>query len=95
MHCPFSELLWAIMNILLNIGDYACHRSTGNVGKVVAYGHQVIDSVYLPTLKVEVQVVNETGVKKRTFIEDVFQEWMRVDQGGKLGEQTDKDLAIA
>lgn len=63
------------MNIMLNIGDSAYHRSTGNIGKVVAYGHQMVDGVYLPTLTVEVQVVNESGKQKRIFIEDVFQEW--------------------
>ena len=94
MHCPSSKGLWAIMNILLNIGDYAHHRSTGSVGKVIAYGHQVVDGVYLPTLKVEVQVVNESGRKKRTFIEDVFQEWMRVEPSHP-GKPTQTDLAIA
>ncbi|MEQ8975856.1 MAG: hypothetical protein RIE73_36420 [Coleofasciculus sp. C1-SOL-03] len=80
---------------MLNIGDYAHHRSTGNVGKVVAYGHQTVEGVYLPTLKVEVQVVNESGKKTRTFIEDVFQEWMQVEQGVHLGKPTETDLAIA
>lgn len=88
-------MLVGTMNIMLNIGDYAHHRSTGNVGKVVAYGHQIVDGVYLPTLKVEVQVVNERGKKKRIFIEDVFQEWMQVEQGVHPRKPTETDLAIA
>ncbi len=80
---------------MLNIGDYAHHHSTGNVGKVVAYGHQIVDGVYLPTLKVEVQVVNESGKTKRIFIEDVFQEWMQVEQGVHPEKPTETDYAIA
>lgn len=80
---------------MLNIGDYAHHRSSGNAGKVVAYGHQIVDGVYLPTLKVEVQVVNESGKKTRIFIEDVFQEWMQVEQGVHPRKPTETDLAIA
>lgn len=36
---------------MLKIGDYAHHQTTGQVGQVVAYGHQVLDGVYQTTLE--------------------------------------------
>lgn len=64
------------MNTLLNIGDYALHKTTGKIGQVVAYGHEMIDNAYLATLKVE--VVDDTEMNKRTFVEDVTSNWMPV-----------------
>jgi hypothetical protein len=62
------------MKTMLNIGDYAIHKTTGNFGQVVAYGHEIIDSAYLATLKVE--VVDNTGMRKKTFVEDLTSNWM-------------------
>ncbi len=67
------------MKTMLNVGDYALHKITGKLGQVVAHGHEMIDSVYLPTLKVE--VVNDTEVNHKTFVEDVTSEWVLVEQG--------------
>jgi hypothetical protein len=64
------------MKIMLNIGDYALHKTTGKFGQVVAYGHEMIDSAYLATLKVE--VVDDTEMNKRTFVEDLTSNWMPV-----------------
>jgi hypothetical protein len=64
------------MKIMLNIGDYALHKTTGKFGQVVAYGHEMIDSAYLATLKVE--VVDDTEMNKRTFVEDLTNNWMPV-----------------
>ncbi len=66
----------SLMKTMLNIGDYALHKTTGNFGQVVAYGHEIIDSAYLPTLKVE--IVNDTGMRKRTFVEDLSSQWVPV-----------------
>jgi hypothetical protein len=52
------------MKTMLNIGDYAIHKTTGNFGQVVAYGHEIVDSVYLATLKVEVIDSNWLPIKK-------------------------------
>ncbi len=59
---------------MLNIGDYAIHKTTGDCGQVVAYGHEIVDSAYLPTLKVE--LVSNTEMSKRTFVEDLTSNWM-------------------
>jgi hypothetical protein len=63
---------------MLNIGDYALHKTTGKLGQVVAYGHEMRESAYLPTLKVE--VVNEAGIGQRTFVEDVSNQWVQVEK---------------
>lgn len=64
---------------MLNVGDYPLHKITGKLGQVVAHGHKMIDSVYLPTLKIE--VVNDTEVNHKTFVEDVTSEWVLVEKG--------------
>lgn len=33
-----------------NIGDVVIHQKTRRIGKVVGYGHQIVDAVYQPTL---------------------------------------------
>jgi hypothetical protein len=66
------------MKTMLKIGDYALHKITGKLGQVVAYGHEMLDSVYLPTLKVE--VVSETGMGQRTFVEDLTSKWVLVEK---------------
>ena len=65
-----------LMNSMLNIGDYALHKATGKIGQVVAYGHEMIDNAYLATLKVE--VVDDTQINKKRFVEDVTSNWMPV-----------------
>jgi hypothetical protein len=67
------------MKTMLNIGDYALHKATGKFGQVVAYGHEIIDSAYLATLKVE--VVDDAQINKKTFVEDVTSNWMPVQPG--------------
>lgn len=66
------------MKTMLKIGDYVRHLSTGDLGQVVAYGHEILDSAYLPTLKVE--VVNNTEINRKTFREDVSSSWVLVEQ---------------
>ena len=66
------------MNTILKIGDYALHKTTGKLGQVVAYGHEILDSAYLPTLKVE--VVSDTGIDRRTFVEDLSSKWVPVQK---------------
>jgi len=67
-----------LMKTMLEIGDYALHEITGKLGQVVAYGHEMIDSAYLPTLTVE--VVSDTGMGQKTFVEDLTSRWVPVDK---------------
>ncbi|HEY9673321.1 MAG TPA: hypothetical protein V6D11_17895 [Waterburya sp.] len=66
------------MKTMLNIGDYALHKTTGKLGQVVAYGHEIIDSVYHATLKVE--VVSGAGMSRRNFVEDLSSQWLPVKE---------------
>ncbi len=63
---------------MLNIGDYALHKTTGKLGQVVAYGHEILDSAYLPTLKVE--VISDTEIDQRNFLEDLYNKWVPVEK---------------
>lgn len=66
------------MKSMLSIGDYALHKITGKLGQVVAYGHEILDSAYLPTLRVE--IANDTRVGQRSFVEDLTSRWMPVEK---------------
>ncbi len=66
------------MKTMLKIGDYVSHLPTGTCGQIVAYGHQMVESVYQPTLTVE--VVNDTTDKSKTFLEDLSSAWVLVEQ---------------
>jgi hypothetical protein len=66
------------MKSMLNIGDYALHKITGKLGQVVAYGHEILDSAYLPTLKVE--VVSDAAIGQRSFVEDLTTRWVPVEK---------------
>ncbi len=65
------------MKNTLDIGDYVRHKITAQLGQVIAYGHQIIGSNYLPTLKVE--VVGRTNRMHNTFIEDLYDVWVLVE----------------
>ena len=71
---------------MLNIGDYAQHQITGQIGEVIGYGHQILHGVYLTTLKV--QANNLQGVDNyEKFIEDVYSAWI-------LAESTEGSVAL-
>ncbi|BAY77055.1 hypothetical protein NSTC745_06850 [Nostoc sp. DSM 114161] len=59
---------------MLNIGDYALHQKTGQVGQVLGYGHQLMDGVYITTLKVKMTKRQETN-HQSTFVEDAYSTW--------------------
>jgi hypothetical protein len=60
---------------MLIANDYAFHQRTGMVGKVIGYGHQIVNNSSLRTLKVLVCEQNQLG-KKRFVIEDLASRWM-------------------
>lgn len=63
-----------VMN-MLNIGDYVRHQMTGQIGQVIGYGHQILQGVYLTTLKVRASNSHLIDNQSR-FIEDVYSEWV-------------------
>jgi len=60
---------------MLTVDDYAVHCRTGLAGRVVGYGHQVINDAYLLTLKVLVTEATELG-SKHSVREDLLTKWM-------------------
>ncbi|NJP22508.1 MAG: hypothetical protein HC763_29780 [Hydrococcus sp. CRU_1_1] len=60
---------------MLITNDYAFHQRTGMVGKVIGYGHKVVNNSSFQTLKVLVCEQNQLG-KKRFVIEDLASRWM-------------------
>lgn len=59
---------------MFQVGDCVQHQLTGSYGKVIGYGHEILDGVYLPTLKV--RVLRNTGLSQKGFVEDLFDVWM-------------------
>ena len=76
--CKRKLTVLQVMKTMLNIGDYALHKATGKLGQVVAYGHEILDNVYLPTIKVE--VVSGTEIDESTFLEDLYNKWEPVEK---------------
>lgn len=59
---------------MLNVVDYVFNQKTGHIGKVIGYGHQIIQTGYTPTLKV--LVAESETCKKRGFVEeDLYSAW--------------------
>jgi hypothetical protein len=53
---------------MLNIGEYVLNQKTGHFGKVIGYGHKIVNNAYMTTLKV---LVNQVATsEKRGFIEE-------------------------
>ncbi|WP_051470266.1 hypothetical protein [Fischerella sp. PCC 9605] len=61
---------------MFNIGDYVLNQKTGNLGKVIGYGHQILSSGYETTLKV--LVTDSTTCEQKGFVEeDLYSQWVR------------------
>jgi len=65
---------------MVNIGDYVRHQGSGQVGQVVAYGHQIRDGIYLPTLTV--RLTRGKRVSESNFVEDVSSAWVLAEEEG-------------
>ncbi len=59
---------------MYTIDERVKHQETGNIGKVIGYGHQILNNVYTVTLKVI--VVESANSSKRLFVlEDILSAW--------------------
>ena len=63
---------------MLKIGDYALHQKTGQIGQVFGYGHQLMDGIYLTTLKVRVSK-NKGSRRYSRFMEDIHSRWVQAE----------------
>ncbi len=59
---------------MFTLGDYVVSQKTGCIGKVISYGHQILNGIYTPRLKV---LVSEAlNSKKSGFVEeDLHSTW--------------------
>ena len=62
---------------MIIVNDYAFHQKTGLIGKVIGYGHQLVNNSYSLTLKVLVREADRLD-KKYVVMEDVISTWMPV-----------------
>lgn len=54
--------------------DFVLHQPTGRLGKVIGYGHQILNGVYMTTLKVLVSEASDC--EKKSFVEeDLYSAW--------------------
>jgi hypothetical protein len=60
---------------MLIVNDIAYHQGNKVVGKVVGYGHKLVNNSYLPTLRVLVKEQTRHG-DRHFVIEDLASKWM-------------------
>ena len=60
---------------MFNIGDYVLNQQNGYLGKVIGYGHQLIDNVYRTSLIV-LEDENANSQKRELVIEDIISAWI-------------------
>ncbi len=64
---------------MLTIGDSARSLKSGKFGKVIGYGHQIMNDVYQTTLKV--LIIDAKGYIDR-IEEDLPSAWQKIDNSG-------------
>lgn len=63
---------------MFNLDDCVSHKMSGYIGKVVAYGHRMVNGAYHPTIRVKITHSLTTG--QPMFVEDLASLWERVFQ---------------
>jgi len=61
---------------MFDVGEYVVHQNTGHVGRVIGYGHQILNGVYTTTLKVLVHDA-EIASKRGAIEEDLYSAWIK------------------
>lgn len=60
---------------MFGIGNTVVHSKTKHCGKVIGYGHEIVDGVYTSTLKVLIAHAADDPHKKCFIEEDVQSAW--------------------
>jgi len=76
---------------MFNVGDYVFHSKTGRFGKVIGFGHEMIDRVYETTLQVLV-VDSQSAYRTSLVEEDIHTEWVSssLGQSASLSQAKEK-----
>jgi hypothetical protein len=61
---------------MFNIGEYVLNQKTGNIGKVIGYGHQILNNGYITTLKVLLDSALVSD-KRNVIEEDLYSAWVK------------------
>lgn len=61
---------------MFSIGEYVLNQRTRNTGKVIGYGHQMLNEGYTTTLKVLVDYALPSG-RRGVVEEDVHYLWVK------------------
>jgi len=61
---------------MFNVGEYVLNQKTGNIGKVIGYGYQLLNEGYTTTLKVLIDYARISG-KSGIVEEDVYSPWSK------------------
>lgn len=56
---------------MFNLSDRVQHKTTGKSGVVIGYGHQMVNSFYLTTIKVRLSNATVT----EAIVEDLYNHW--------------------
>lgn len=62
--------------MMFNLGEYVLNQKTGNIGRVIGYGHQMLNEGYTTTLKVLVDQALDSG-KRGVIEEDLYSAWVK------------------
>jgi hypothetical protein len=74
------------MATMFAIGDDVLSQKTGHIGKVVGYGHEMVNGVYLPTIKVLIAESLKSG--KKAFVEeDLHSTWVQPQAASTLSSK--------
>lgn len=64
---------------MFSLGAEVKNQKTGTVGKIIGYGHEIVNGVYLPTLKV--LAAKALNYNKQNIVEEdlysVWSEWQK------------------
>jgi len=61
---------------MFSLEDYVVNRQTHQIGRVIGYGHKIVNDAYEPTLKVLVDQA-ESPDRKELVVEDLSSAWSR------------------
>ncbi|PSB02308.1 hypothetical protein [Merismopedia glauca] len=61
---------------MFSTGEYVLNSKTGTIGKVIGYGHELLNEGYTTTLKVLVDRTL-TGGKREVVEEDLYSAWVK------------------
>ena len=59
---------------MFDVGEYVVHQNTGHTGRVIGYGQQILNGVYITTLNVLVHDAEIIG-KRGVIEEDLYSAW--------------------